>query len=378
MMFKLIACLSLICTALCAVCQKATPQQYIEKFKSLAISEMKRTGVPASITLAQGILESESGNSELVLKSNNHFGIKCKSDWTGPSVSHDDDMPGECFRAYAHPDESFRDHSDFLKNSPRYASLFDLEPQDYEGWSIGLKKAGYATNPRYAEILISNIERYNLNQYTIDGLMQGVTAEELQSQREELMKPENIITPYSEPGSVDDLNTIRVNNLKAVRASAGMSLLAIASKFNVRLSRLLEWNELDNDGVLQKSQLIYLTKKHSEGSQETMVVNSSQTLYDIAQSSGLMVASLSQFNNLNKNDIVSAGTLLYLKKDLKPKVVSLSNIGFGNQIAYHTVEPKEGLFTISKKYGITIAQIKEWNQLTSDNIQIGQKLIVAQ
>lgn len=378
MMFKLIVCLSLICTTLCAVCQKATPQQYIEKFKSLAISEMKRTGVPASITLAQGILESESGNSELVLKSNNHFGIKCKSNWTGPSVSHDDDMPGECFRAYAHPEESFRDHSDFLKNSPRYASLFDLEPQDYEGWSTGLKKAGYATNPRYAEILIANIEKYQLNQYTIDGLLEGVAAEDLRTLRSEQMKPENLITPSVEPETVDDLIMLKVHNLKAVRAKAGMSLLAIASRFNVRLARLLEWNELDNDGILPKSQLIFLSKKHAEGTQETLTVLTARSLYDIAQDNGLMVSSLSRFNNLQKHDMIPAGTVLYLKKDIHQNIAKEAAPESPDQTAYHIVQPKEGLFAISKKYGITIDQIKEWNRLPGDQIQIGQKLIVAQ
>src|SRR5690606_35110935 len=115
---------------------------------------MKRSGVPAAITLAQGILESESGNSELVKKSNNHFGIKCKSTWTGDTVSHDDDANGECFRAYKNASDSYRDHSDFLRGNKRYADLFKLSQDDYAGWAKGLKKAGYATNPRYPDLLI--------------------------------------------------------------------------------------------------------------------------------------------------------------------------------------------------------------------------------
>lgn len=177
-MNKLITSLLFFLSILPAFGQRETPQQYIEKYKSLAISEMKRSGVPAAITLAQGILESESGNSDLVKKSNNHFGIKCKSDWTGPFVSHDDDRKGECFRVYEHAEESYRDHSDFLRNSSRYSFLFTLEPEDYKGWAAGLKKAGYATNPQYANILINNIEKYNLNLYTIEGMMKGVDNEE--------------------------------------------------------------------------------------------------------------------------------------------------------------------------------------------------------
>src|SRR4029078_6564331 len=140
---------------------------YITRYKDLAIAEMKRTGVPAAITLAQGIHETEAGTSVLVKKSNNHFGIKCKDEWRGESVSHDDDARGECFRKYSAPEDSYRDHSDFLKNRPNYASLFTLDPTDYQAWAYGLKKAGYATNPKYAQILIKLIQDYSLEDYTL-------------------------------------------------------------------------------------------------------------------------------------------------------------------------------------------------------------------
>src|ERR1700745_4131028 len=131
---------------------------YIDTYKAIAISEMKRTGVPAAIILAQGIHETQAGTSELVKKSNNHFGIKCKDDWTGSVVYHDDDERGECFRSYNTPLDSYKDHSDFLKNSARYSQLFKLDPMDYESWAYGLKRAGYATNPRYPQILIQLIK----------------------------------------------------------------------------------------------------------------------------------------------------------------------------------------------------------------------------
>src|SRR5215471_7984036 len=143
---------------------------YIARYKDLAISEMQRTGIPAAITLAQGIHETDAGTSDLVKKSNNHFGIKCKEDWNGPSVSHDDDARGECFRKYEAPEQSYRDHSDFLKTRSNYASLFKLDPTDYESWAYGLKKAGYATNPKYAQILIKLIQDYNLEDYTLIAL----------------------------------------------------------------------------------------------------------------------------------------------------------------------------------------------------------------
>src|SRR5580704_11731569 len=140
---------------------------YVNTYKALAMAEEQRSGVPASITLAQGLHESEAGMSELVRNSNNHFGIKCKEDWKGSVFYHDDDSRQECFRSYATAEDSYRDHSDFLRKGSRYAFLFQLDPTDYEGWAYGLKKAGYATNIRYSQILIKLIKDYNLEQYTL-------------------------------------------------------------------------------------------------------------------------------------------------------------------------------------------------------------------
>ena len=139
---------------------------YIEQFRDLAVEEMVRTGVPAAVKLAQGIVETQAGKSELVMRSNNHFGIKCKSSWTGEKVYHDDDEKGECFRKYGTPRDSWRDHSDFLRSQPRYAALFRLDPTDYAGWATGLKAAGYATHPEYPEKLIRYIETYRLDEYS--------------------------------------------------------------------------------------------------------------------------------------------------------------------------------------------------------------------
>ena len=140
---------------------------YVNTYKALAMAEEQRAGIPAAIILAQGLHESEAGTSELVKQSNNHFGIKCKDDWKGGVVYHDDDSRQECFRSYATAADSYRDHSDFLRRSGRYSFLFDLDPSDYEGWAYGLKKAGYATNIRYSLILIKLIKDYNLQQYTL-------------------------------------------------------------------------------------------------------------------------------------------------------------------------------------------------------------------
>lgn len=139
-------------------------QEYVERYKGIAVREMNVYGIPASITLAQGLLESGNGNSSLAIQANNHFGIKCTSDWQGPSVLQDDDKVDDCFRSYANAEDSFRDHSQFLLRK-RYETLFELDKNDYKGWAHGLKKAGYATNPKYGELLIGLIERYELQQY---------------------------------------------------------------------------------------------------------------------------------------------------------------------------------------------------------------------
>ncbi len=140
---------------------------YINTYKLLAIIEMQRSGIPASIILAQGIHETQAGTSDLVIASNNHFGIKCKDNWNGPVAYHDDDARGECFRSYAAAEDSYRDHSDFLSQSPRYAFLFKINPEDYESWAYGLKKAGYATNVKYSQILIKLIREYDLQKYSL-------------------------------------------------------------------------------------------------------------------------------------------------------------------------------------------------------------------
>ncbi len=154
----------------CLAQKDSLVNEYIARYAPLAIEEQVRTGIPAAIKLAQAIHESGAGIGDLALRSNNHFGIKCKSNWTGAIAYHDDDEKGECFRAYDSVAVSFRDHSDFLKGSSRYAGLFTLEPTDYKGWAEGLRKAGYATNPKYPVLLIRLIETYDLNRFTIEGL----------------------------------------------------------------------------------------------------------------------------------------------------------------------------------------------------------------
>lgn len=363
--------------------QKITQEEYIEKYKNLAISEMFRTGVPASITLAQGILETESGNSPLVIRSNNHFGIKCKSNWNGPSVSHDDDERDECFRAYASAEESYRDHSDFLKNNARYGSLFNLEPTNYKDWAYGLKQAGYATNPRYAEMLIRFIETNNLQQYdTAEVFLASATDQEPSYAvfKEEVLQNKPQVTVKTPEYFAFSAHV--VNGSKAIFVPEGTSLLAIATRLKIHLSKLLEINDLKKDGLLEKGQFIFLEKKASQGEKDFHIVEEGETVYDVAQKNGVLLQSILVYNKLKENDPLKAGKKLFLKQPsnsvtaASSKVESIKNIREEKEVFTHKVEPKEGLYSISKRFGISVAEIKDWNKLIGDNLQIGQELII--
>jgi hypothetical protein len=249
-MYKIFIAIFFSVFSFAAAAQRLTVEDYIAQFKEVAISEMKRSGVPASITLAQGILESENGNSELVKKSNNHFGIKCKSNWTGESVTHDDDANGECFRAYTNAGDSYKDHSDFLKANQRYASLFNLDPTDYAAWAKGLKKAGYATNPRYPDLLIKSIEQYNLQQYSLTALNK-LPREPIVKTGEN--KVDTIAVRVDEKPALQTADT-KKSKIHLVAAKEG--LYSIARTYNVTVQQLKEWNKLESENLKIGQQII--------------------------------------------------------------------------------------------------------------------------
>ena len=373
-----------------SIAQNITKAEYIEQYKDFAIREMKRMGVPAAITLAQGILETESGNSALVKKSNNHFGIKCKSTWTSEGVSHDDDAFGECFRKYKHPLDSYRDHSNFLRGSERYAFLFKLHPTDYKGWAYGLKKAGYATNPRYPQILIKNIEENNLQQYTLLAVNDVPLYEASKYKSDPDDKAFDELTKATvnrndkfatgneiqNSGLQQFENRIIINGSTAIPAVKGKSLLAIATENNLNLSKLLEYNDLEKDGLLEKDQVIFLEKKSKNGEKDFYIVQQNESLHEVAQKNGIRLQSLCEYNSLKQDKQVYPGTKLNLKNSISEPVIVNEKIADAEE-KVHAVQPKEGLYTISKKYGVTIIQIKEWNNLPDDNLKVGQKLIVS-
>ena len=378
---------------------------YINAYKLISIQEMQRTGIPASIILAQGIHETEAGTSELVRKSNNHFGIKCKDNWTGSVVYHDDDARAECFRSYASPQDSYKDHSDFLKGSPRYQFLFKLDPMNYEGWAYGLKKAGYATNSKYSQILIRLIRDYNLQQYTLIAMGKMSPTDEimagLQAQRTDtIIDRARIGTTAPEVSNESNLplpgypeGVFAINSAKVIYAKSGASLLAIADKYEVSLAHILDFNDLKEEEILIRDQLIFLQRKRKTGAGEFHTVLAGETLYDICQAEGIRLESLMELNQLNGADMPAKGEKLSLQKKAASKPLLAQAHSRADQGIYaqeindtthtnpmsaftHVVQSKETLFSISKKYGVDVEKIQEWNKLDTVNLKKGQELII--
>lgn len=271
--------------------------QYIEKYKNLAVSQMKKYGVPASITLAQGLLESDAGRSMLAVEGNNHFGIKCHSDWTGKKMYHDDDRRDDCFRVYRNAEGSFEDHSLFLTTHSRYAFLFDLKPTDYKGWARGLKKAGYATNPAYAEKLIEIIERYDLDKYDKGG---GVRWNSHTS------GPDDIIFAHQPYIS---------NDLLYIKMGYDESLKDIAKEFEMTRMRLRRYNEIDRGYMPEPGSVIYLERKKGRADRQYQVhtVRSGESLWSISQLYGVRLKSLMRRNGLDENSVIKVGQILEVR-----------------------------------------------------------------
>ncbi len=336
--------------------------RYVNTYKELAIAEEQRAGIPAAIILAQGLHESEAGTSELVKQSNNHFGIKCKDDWKGQVVYHDDDSRQECFRSYATAADSYRDHSDFLRRSGRYSFLFDLNPADYEGWAYGLKKAGYATNIKYSQILIKLIKDYNLQQYSLiamgkmrpedEVVLVVPVAPAIPMAPATMVQPRTvgpdsafdsastvgsatIVDSASVAGSPSPVGAVSgggfvdggldrlaslypvgefmINKTRVVYAKAGLSLLAIAGQYAIPLGRLLEFNDMKEQDVLEKGQLIYLQRKRRTGSAEYHIVREGEDVYTICQAEGVRYQDLLQMNQLSAGLEPAAGERIYLQ-----------------------------------------------------------------
>lgn len=432
-------------------------EKYIKRFKDVALREMERTGVPASIKLAQGILESDSGKSDLARSAKNHFGIKCGSQWKGDEYYKKDDDYDEngkliksCFRQYRNADASFVAHSEFLRDprkSFRYGFLFRLDPTDYKAWARGLRQAGYATNPRYPELLISIIERYNLQQYDSPGAVD----------------PEEVEAPVEEAIA----GILRTNDVSYFISDQPLTVQDIARQVDISVDKLLEYNEgLNQEGTtVSTGERVYLQKKRNayRGRERYHKVEAGETLLDIAQRYGIRLDKLQRRNRLLENQNPRAGEEIKLRGGKVKEAPALvgepdENAGADNAPSdangnldiidptdepvspgtnptpntnptptptppgggvvrpggytpypptttnptptrpgtnpaptvpgtntsttpianrqYHAVVAGETLYGISRRYGMTVEQLKQLNQLTTNSISIGQQLRV--
>lgn len=320
-----------------------TNEEYIQNFAKYAVEEMELYKIPASIKLAQGILETGGGQSRLAREGKNHFGIKCKENWTGKTMKHNDDAPNECFRVYDNPRESYRDHSLFLAHRKYYTGLFKLDMKDYKAWAHGLKKAGYATNPRYAYILINQIERYRLHEFDnlkpnevygkLEELFPGYQAPQKAIAKTEKPKKEEI-KPAEKPIIVQKtkeekpklttkqiLDGLKIQShpnggLKYVVLTGDIDLSSVARKFNLNESKLMSYNELRTQN-LKKNQIIFLEYKKSAGNQEFYTAKKGDKMYDIAQKFGIKLRKLYTKNRMEMGKEPKEGQKIYLIKNKK-------------------------------------------------------------
>jgi len=284
--------------------QKFTFQEYIQQYTPLVLESQEVYGIPASIKMAQALLESSSGNSRLAREANNHFGIKCKSTWTGATILHDDDAIDECFRSYGSAEESFKDHSDFLDQSPRYQELFKLDQKDYRGWANGLQAAGYATNPSYAEKLIKIIEDnrlYLLDQGESVPAAKRETAIEEQSNPADRAKVD--IDNYVVSQRMRGYALYNNNGTQFVVAKEGDTFEMLGRVVNVSPKNLRKFNDLPADAGLQGGDMIYIKRKakRAENGKLIHLVREGDTMHSISQQYGIRLQNLADMNRRNAN-----------------------------------------------------------------------------
>jgi LysM repeat protein len=277
--------------------EKITAEQYIIRYKNDAIIEMEKYNIPASITLAQGMLESGNGNSELAQKANNHFGIKCHNNWKGDTFIKDDDKKDECFRKYESVLDSYNDHSLFLASYSRYSFLFQLERTDYKAWAKGLKKAGYATNPKYDEILIRVIENYQLYKF------------DTESQAKNTSKKEQTNTKSS------SREILRMGIKKYIVIQPGDNIETIAKETDKDIWQLYKYNDLSKGEKIIAGQKLFLQPKRNKAKEAYHTVKEGETMKYISQLYGVKLKKLYSKNNLHFGDEPKAGDILYLRKN---------------------------------------------------------------
>lgn len=412
-------------------------ENYIAKYKDIALQEMVRCKIPASITLAQGLHESSYGKSKLSTEANNHFGIKCKDEWDGKKFYQNDDAPNECFRVYDHAEDSYADHSDFLITRPRYAELFQLPITDYKEWAQGLKACGYATNPRYAEILIKTIEDYNLAAFDQQGLAMieaqekqflpasSAPAEQPVATTPEKQKPLPSAATSSAPNkhvvfakaSSTTFVTVHedatkkefiVNGCKAIKADGTVDPLAIAYNYQIQYSQVLAFNDMNEGDKFKDGENIFLQFKRAKGSDPVYIVQPGESMRTIAQKFGVKLKDLYQKNQMVLNDQAVPGETIYLqeRRPGPPRTMAYSDFlksqttGYNNttnntvatantsadngvpQITkqtytgQYTVSHSDTLYSIAKKFNTTVQQLRALNNLDNTDLHPGQTLVI--
>lgn len=296
---------------------KLSRSDYIEKYAPFAVKEMLLSGVPASITLAQGILESGDGNSLLARKANNHFGIKCHGMWEGKKYYMDDDAKNECFRVYASVFESYKDHSEFLSTRSRYASLFELKQTDYKGWAHGLKKAGYATNPKYPALLIKIIEENDLSRFDkMKSPPKGSDSKDEKNKRSKSGKTKpNSEKPNEAIVSTQQRQMYLRNNIRYIRVKEGDTYKSLERMLLLREWQVLKYNDKAKGSQLVPGEIIYLQPKRNKNSDKDYhFVAEGETVRWISQEYGVKLKKLYQYNDLNIGEEPAVGEKVWLRK----------------------------------------------------------------
>lgn len=309
--------------------QETNSQAYIERYKLMAIHEMLVYNIPASITMAQAILESSNGESKLAKKANNHFGVKCHLDWKGKTFIKDDDKKDECFRVYAHAEESYRDHSLFLVKAGRYASLFKLDAHDFVGWAKGLRETGYATDTAYPTKITALINRYEL--YDLDEVNEELYLQLLEKAKKSYLRSESKDTAFfnsyytfaasaapSKDVVVNSKHEIKLrNNIKYILAEDDDNIESLAKEFGLFPKMLYKYNDLKTGINLSKNQLIYLQPKRNKAIEKTHTIKAGDTYWSISQQYGIKLAKLYSFNGVDEETPLVAGQQLNLRKKKK-------------------------------------------------------------
>jgi LysM repeat protein len=367
--------------------------QYLAKYRNIAKKEMKEYGIPASITLAQGILESQSGKSRLAVEGNNHFGIKCHKDWQGQTIKHDDNEAQECFRKYLNPEESFKDHSRFLAERKRYAFLFRLPKTDYEAWARGLKKAGYATDPTYPDKLIYIIQKYDLAKLDKEVLQEmSVKVDENDTDNEgdnkkkfiyEVQEGETLFT-ISRKFHIPVKDIQRINNLNDFDIYQGQILVLTETNPD-------EINNTQNEPEKPQDTLenpiedvetpLTETTANDTGNYQLHTVKQGETLFSISKAFHINPQDIKEANGL-MDDNINVGDVIKLPmdkviKDVKEEVkeeTPVEETPVKDEAVYHIVKPGETLYRIHINYKVPINQLRKLNHLKGNYIKVGQKL----